>query len=101
LKDSGLPRKPRYDFERIKQEVTTLENYDIAWNSWFEEQGITPLRISYEHLSSDPAATLVLVCNALGVQLPGAHDMRPGIAKLSDKTNLDWMRRYRFEIGAT
>lgn len=94
------PKEPRYDFERIKCEVAKLESYDAAWNIWFAEQGISPLRIVYEGLSSNPAAALLVICEALGVQAPAAGDVRPGVARLSDGTSLDWMRRYDLDAGA-
>ncbi|MER9295052.1 Stf0 family sulfotransferase [Mesorhizobium sp. M0621] len=93
------PKEPQYDFERIKREVTELETYDAAWNIWFEDQGIIPLRIGYERLSANPAMTLVSICEALGVQPPNAGDVRPGVAKLSDATSLDWMRRYQLDAA--
>lgn len=94
------PKEPQYDFERIRREVEELETYDAAWNIWFAEQGITPLRVGYERLSSNPAATLLGICEVLGVQAPNAEDVRPGVAKLSDDTSLDWMRRYRLDAAA-
>ncbi|RWC49227.1 MAG: Stf0 sulfotransferase [Mesorhizobium sp.] len=94
------PKEPQYDFERIQREVTELEAYDAAWNIWFGEQGITPLRVGYERLSSNPATMLLSICKALGVQAPDAEDVRPGVAKLSDDTSLDWMRRYRLDAAA-
>ena len=95
----GPPGEPRYDFERIKGEVGELEAYDTAWNVWFARQDIAPLRIGYERLASNPAATLISICEALGVQPPNADDIRPGVAKLSDSTSLDWMRRYRLDAA--
>jgi LPS sulfotransferase NodH len=88
-------QEPHYDFERIKGELAKLEAHDTAWNIWFAAQGITPLRVGYDRLSADPAATLLAICEALGVQPPNARNIRPGVAKLADETSLDWMRRYR------
>ena len=93
------PQEPRYDFERIQHELAKLEAYDAAWNTWFAEQGIMPLLIGYERLSSDPAATLMAICAALGVQAPNAEDVKPGVAKLSDATSLDWIRRYGLDAA--
>ena len=95
----GSPQEAVYDFHRIKRELAELEAYEDAWNIWFAAQGITPLRIGYERLSSDPAATLVSICEALGVRAPNVEDVRPGVAKLADATSRDWMRRYRLEAG--
>ncbi|TPL47565.1 Stf0 family sulfotransferase [Mesorhizobium sp. B2-4-6] len=95
----GLPAESRYDFERIRDEVSELQAYDTAWNVWFAQQGIAPLRIGYERLAADPAATLISICEALGAPPPDADDIRPGVAKLSDETSLDWMRRYRLDAA--
>ncbi|MDO8354057.1 MAG: Stf0 family sulfotransferase [Aestuariivirga sp.] len=95
------PKDPQYDFARINREVLELESYDTAWNTWFDAQGIGPLRISYETLSANPTAALIGLCNALGVQTPNARDISPGVAKLADETSLDWMRRYRSETGSS
>ncbi|QND61217.1 Stf0 sulfotransferase [Mesorhizobium huakuii] len=92
-------QEPQYDFERIKAEPARLEAYDTAWNIWFAAQGLTPLRVGYERLSADPAAALLAICEAVGIQLPNADDIRPGVAKLADETSLDWMRRYRLEAA--
>lgn len=95
------PQDPHYDFARLRQEVTTLEGDDAAWNVWFEAQGITPLRIDYEALASDPAGTLLRICAALGVAAPPIGDIKPAVAKLSDAVSRDWMRRYRRDLAAT
>jgi len=91
------PAEPQYDFRRISGEVAELEAYDAAWNTWFERQDITPLRLGYESLSADPAATLAGICKALGVTPPNMADVKPGVAKLADATSLDWMRRYHLD----
>lgn len=94
------PQDPHYDFNRIAQEVAKLEAYDKAWNSWFEAQGIAPLRLSYESLAADPAQMLLQVCEALGVEAPPDDEIKPGVAKLADDISLDWMRRYRQDLAA-
>lgn len=95
----GPPQEPRYDFERIKGEVSQLEAYDTAWNTWFTQQGIAPLRIGYERLAGNPAAEPICICEALGVQSPNVDDVKPGVARLSDMTSLDWIRRYRLDAA--
>ena len=94
------PKEPHYDFARINREVLELEGYDAAWNSWFDAQGIEPLRVGYETLSANPAAILIGICEALGVQPPNSRDVSPGVAKLADETSFDWMRRYSSDIGS-
>ncbi|TPK77224.1 Stf0 sulfotransferase [Mesorhizobium sp. B2-4-15] len=95
----GPPGQPQYDFQRIKAELTELEAYDAAWNTWFAAQGVIPLRVGYESLSADPAATVLGICEALGVQPRDGEDIRPGVAKLADETSLDWMRRFHSDAS--
>ena len=92
------PQDPQYDFARIRQEVAELESYDRAWNTWFDEQNITPLRIGYETLAASPARQLARICEALSIPAPKTDEVRPGVAKLSDETSLDWMRRYHLDL---
>lgn len=94
------PREPQYDFMRISHELAALEHDDAAWLSWFEKQRISPLRIRYEDLSASPARVLGRICDALGVPAPDADAVKPGIARLSDQTSIDWIRRYRLDLGA-
>ena len=94
------PQEPQYDFERIRRELAALERYDESWNAWFAAQGISPLRVGYESLSADPAGTLAWICETLGVKPPETGDAKPGVAKLSDETSLDWMRRFQADRDA-
>jgi len=95
----GPPKEPEYDFHRIGRELAKLDAYDAAWNMWFAEQGIAPLRIGYERLASDPAAMLVSICEILDVQPPDVRDVRPGVVKLADETSLEWMHHYNADAA--
>lgn len=95
------PQDPVYDFERLRSQIEELEGYDRAWNPWFEEQGIEPLRIGYESLAADPAGTLIRICDALGIAAPDRGEVRPGVAKLSDAVSEDWIARYRRDVQTT
>lgn len=88
------PQDPRYDFARIKAEVDKIEAYDAAWAEWFAIHSIVPHRIGYEDLSRAPAAALHGLWAALGMPSPGPAAVVPGVAKLSDRTNDDWIRQY-------
>jgi LPS sulfotransferase NodH len=94
------PQDPHYDFARLKSEVERLEAYDAAWLGWFAAQDITPLRIGYETLSADPAASLARICQALGIPPPNRADVKPGVAKLSDATSREWSRRYAADVAS-
>jgi len=100
LERLALPQEPRYDFERIRREVAELDGHDAAWNTWYAGQRIEPLRINYDELAADPAATLIRICTALSVEPPPRDAIRPGVARLADAMSREWMRRYRADLAA-
>lgn len=94
------PREPEYDFDRIAAELKTLEDYDAAWTTWFDQQRITPLRIGYESLSADPASAVKNICEALRVSAPAADHLQPGVGKLANAVSEEWMRRFRIDVAS-
>ncbi len=92
--------EPQYDFARIARMVEELEQFDAAWLTWFDEQGIEPLRITYETISANPVQVLMRVCNALGVAAPAPETMEPGVAKLADAVSVEWMRQYQRDLSS-
>lgn len=95
------PKQPEYEFDRIARKVAQLEQHDAAWQTWFGEQGIEPLRVTYESLSADAGEVMTRICGALGVPAPAPGSLRPGVARLSDAVSLEWMRRYRLDLERT
>ncbi|WP_158966724.1 Stf0 family sulfotransferase [Chachezhania sediminis] len=92
------PQEPDlYDHDRIAAELAHLERLAGAWDPWFADQGIEPLRVVYEDLADDPGSSLQRICTALGV--PAPETVTPGVAKLTDPTNAEWIARFRRETG--
>jgi LPS sulfotransferase NodH len=54
-----------YDANRLARLVYELETDDAAWNRWFSQFGIEPLRLTYELLAAAPQAVLAQVLSAL------------------------------------
>ena len=90
-------RNPSYDRDQIRACVETMTAYDKGWLSWFDQDGITPHRISYTDLSADPAATLRTLMEHLGLDPAGAADIIPSVKKLADETSRTWIARFRAE----
>lgn len=88
-------REPIYDPDSIRTCVETMAGYDKQWEHWFAREAIDPLRISYDDLSADPVAILRQVLNRLGLDGSAADGVEPGVRKLADGTNLDWVSRFR------
>jgi len=90
-------RDPSYDHATIWAERDGMLAMDAAWEAWFTAQGIAPLRLTYDGLSADPAGTLRLVLDRLGLDPALADGVSPGTARLSDRTNRDWIDRFLAE----
>jgi LPS sulfotransferase NodH len=92
-------RDPSYDRDQIRACVETMTAYDNGWLSWFDQEGITPHRISYKDLSDDPVATLRTLLKRLGLDPAAAADITPSVKKLADETSREWVARFRAEEG--
>lgn len=95
------PAPPRYDAEAIATCRDRFAGYDRDWENWFAAEGIAPVRLTYETLSADPSGSLRKVLLRLGVDPDAADDATPAVAKLADRTNRDWVARFRSEEGIT
>lgn len=93
------PRVPTYDADGIRRELERFMAYDRDWNTWFDCEGIDPLRISYEALSDAPQETLRSVLDYLGLDREAANGVEPDVARLADKTSRQWIDRFQKEHG--
>lgn len=94
------PRAPAYDAAAIRARLDEMTAHDAAWRHWFADQGITPLSVTYDDLTADPAATLRRILAALGQDPAAADGITPGTARLADATSADWVHRFRAEPSA-
>ncbi|MBL9074278.1 Stf0 family sulfotransferase [Tabrizicola sp.] len=99
LERLGPSKEPEYDFVRIKAKLDELASYDAKWVSWFSEQKIEPLRITYETLSERPDAAILAICEELGVPKPSPGALAPGVAKLADAVSREWIARFRADAA--
>ena len=88
---------PSYDANELSRLVTELEDHDAEWAQWFARQGVVPVSISYEMLSSQPQATLALILSALGQDRTIAETVAPRTTKLADNESREWAARFRAE----
>lgn len=91
-------RDEGYDREAIVTYMNELFELDHAWQQWFEQQSIVPLKVTYEPLSREPQAVLAEILAALGLDASLAKTVPPQTTKLADETNREW--RTRFEADS-
>jgi LPS sulfotransferase NodH len=73
-----------------------LEEHERGWAAWFAERGLSPLEVTYEELSADPAATVRRVLDHLG--LPEVPIPAPPLDRQSDDLSRQWAERFREEV---
>lgn len=90
------PSEPEgYDPDRITARIEMLQAYDVAWSEWFADQGIKPLRVSYEALCEDTLGVLSKMLQFLNKDSELAKAVSPGTRKLADDTSAAWIAEYR------
>ncbi|MGB7316610.1 MAG: Stf0 family sulfotransferase [Planktotalea sp.] len=95
------PTEPEgYSEATITARMEMLQAFDDAWDVWFDTQGIRPLRLSYEDLSDNPQQALGKALRYIGQDANLARDGTPGLRKLSDAVNAEWIARYRASRSA-
>lgn len=92
--------EPAYDTQYLSKLLVEYEQHDADWQSWFAQQDIQPVRITYEALSTEPQATLAIILSALGLDPGIAATVEPRTAKLADDESHDWATRFRAETGS-
>lgn len=89
--------EPVYDGKRIAAVLAELEEDDRAWDAFFAAHGITPLRLTYEGVTSAPQRALAEIFERLGLDEDIAHAMEVPTAKMADAMSRDWVERFRRE----
>ena len=97
LERLSAPQEPQYDAGAIADHMAALTALDAAWESWFNAENLTPLRVTYDELSQDPNTGLKHVLAALGRDPSLADGIKPTVAKLADKTSKIWAKRFLSE----
>jgi LPS sulfotransferase NodH len=87
--------EPRLDLEQVDNLVSTIQDHNAAWRSWFAAEAVEPLTVNYESLVTDPGKTVE--------EILGWIDTRPPIdwtpvsphRRQANEINADWARQYR------
>lgn len=101
LERSAAPQTPIYDADQITQHLAELTAFDATWDRWFRQEKLTPVRVTYEALSTDPIGITGLILSELGLDQAAAKGVAPGVTKLADQTNQNWAARFRAEGANT
>jgi LPS sulfotransferase NodH len=93
--------EPVYSFSGIDHLTHQLERHDGAWERWFEQQEIEPLRVRYSALAEDPGRVLQETLDFIGVgDQAHTEPPPPSMRRQSGAQSREWADRYRREEEA-
>lgn len=99
LEGSSTLQPIAYDRDRIADLVAELREHEAAWERFFADRRIEPLRLEYETTALDPIAALRRILLRLGLDPAAADNVAVPTAKMSDSTSVQWAERFRQETG--
>lgn len=97
LERLSAPQEPVFDAGAIARHIAELSADDQNWDKWFEREGVTPLRVTYDALSKAPGEMLSTILGALGADVSLVEGIDPPTARLSDDVSRLWADRFRSE----
>ena len=92
-------REPRFEFEQVDALYNLARVHDGCWLRWFEEQGIEPYPVVYEHLAAGPQSVARDVLDFLGLEAQAPLEIPADQARQADEINAEWAERYRELAG--
>ncbi len=86
----------RFDGAAIARALADIERQETAWQAWFAECGVTPVRVAYEDLAADHERAARRVARHLGMVLPRRLYLgERRMLAMADATTDAWVRRFR------
>lgn len=87
-----------YSFDSIASAKRHLDRDKAGWRTYFEQNGIRPLVVTYEDIVGDPGGAVGVVLGAFGET--GAHSVTLASVKLDIQRtdeSIEWAQRFRAE----
>jgi trehalose 2-sulfotransferase len=88
-------RQPLFNYEAIDYLRQQLEAHDVAWQHYFEENGIEPFTVVYEEWTSVQEATALSILQYLNIAIPENLVLpEPGMQRQADELTEEWVKLY-------
>lgn len=87
-------REPEFDRAAIATHLAELNQMEAAWEAWFAQQAISPMRFTYESLCEASKEALAKILEALGQDPAIAARIDPPTAKLANALSETWRDRF-------
>lgn len=87
--------EPVYDGQRIAAVLLELDRDGRAWEAFFAEHGIEPMRLRYEDVTKAPQQAVAGIFARLGLDAGIALGMAVPTARMADAVSREWVERFR------
>lgn len=91
---AGEAEPLRFDYGQIRYLLSALTSWENAWGSFFSSNGLTPLVLYYEDLSTQYVSTIRSVLDYLQLDAAGVDIARPKNEKYADAQSLEWIEQF-------
>jgi LPS sulfotransferase NodH len=87
-----------FDLPRLRKLVAAIESQNSAWRSWFQQQAVVPLHITYDDVTNRPHFVVQAIASHVGVALPPGLDPVASAPKLADELSRTWADALRRDV---
>jgi LPS sulfotransferase NodH len=95
---------PRYDFSQIDKNFQYVQGLDRAWATFFLQEDVRPIAVSYEELVASGQTTICAMLNSMGIATPSELGI-DGIQLRNQSVNAvdKWVQEYhrQYALGWT
>ena len=91
-------REAFYNEAAIQHYIDESEAHDRAWNKWFHQNNILPLRLNYEDLDAAAIPVVHQVLDFIGVDHPKIPITASNV-RMADDMSAEWAQRFRSNTG--
>lgn len=97
---SGAGKAPKFDHAAIAQTLRSIVENQAGFEAFFAAHGITPLRLDYELIESEPERAMRRVCRLVGIERPMRVALPPlTLQRQRTALNYEWAERFRAVYG--
>jgi LPS sulfotransferase NodH len=85
----------RFSFAAVNHLKLRIDEHNAAWQGFFEECGVEPLKVVYEDLVEDYEGTVLQLLDGIGVAIPENFAVeQPRMKRQADNLSEEWVSLY-------
>ena len=85
----------RFSFAAVNHLKLRIDEHNAAWQDFFEECGVEPLKVVYEELIEDYEGTVLRLLDGIGVPIPENFAVeQPRMKRQADDLSEEWVSLY-------